>query len=290
MGRGKPMGGRLATSIPTAPAATPTWPLVLRIRRRLRSAYTTTALPYYGYMHPPWGATTHRSVGAIALTVAGWRSVLGRPYYKTTYVEGAKQYEVVAPPAGASLPAGTALPADRAAITIAGVTYYLYGNTFYKQISANGKESFVVVVKPTGIVAVKALPEDFEPMQAGSLMYFRSKNRYYMNYLDPNGEELFVVVDAPAGAVPAVAGAPAGQAAPATTTAAAPAAAQAPAPKPKMVSLTAQPGTPVTVRVAAEVNSGTAKAGQRFQGNLDRPCRWARARAARLPVYGRFGA
>ena len=30
-----------------------------------------------------------------------------------------------------------------------------------------------------------------------------------------------------------------------------------------------QPNTPLTVRVATEVNSGTAQAGQRFQGNLD---------------------
>ena len=98
-------------------------------------------------------------------------------YYQTTYVEGATQYQVVAPPAGASLPAGTSLPADRATITIAGVTYYLYGNTFYKRVVANGQESFVVVTKPAGIVAVKALPEDFEPMQAGSMIYFRSKGR-----------------------------------------------------------------------------------------------------------------
>jgi hypothetical protein len=33
--------------------------------------------------------------------------------------------------------------------------------------------------------------------------------------------------------------------------------------------MTAQPGTPLTVRVSTEINSSTAKAGQRFQGNLD---------------------
>lgn len=221
--------------------------------------YTYHGVPYYGYMHPPWGCYYNTvPVGAIALTIAGMALLYSDgTYYKTTYVEGATQYEVVAPPAGASLPAGTALPADRAAITIAGVTYYLYGNTFYKEVPANGKQTFVVVTKPAGIVAVKALPEDFEPMQAGSLMYFRSKGRYFLNYLDPSGEELFVVVDTPAGAVPAVAAAPG----------AAPAA--APAPKPTLVSLTAQPGTPLTVRVGSEINSGTAKAGQRFQGNLD---------------------
>jgi hypothetical protein len=219
--------------------------------------------PYYHYMPPPWGCYyTTVPVGAIALTVAGMALLYSDgTYYQTTYVEGATQYQVTAPPAGASLPAGTSLPADRASITIAGVTYYLYGNTFYKRVVTNGKESFVVVTKPAGVVAVKALPSDFEPMQAGSMVYFRSKDRYYLNYLDPSGEELYLVVDAPKGAVPAVPAQPA--AAPKT------AAAPAPATKPKAVTLTAPPNTPLTARMAAEVNSGTAQPGQRFQGNLD---------------------
>jgi len=223
--------------------------------------------PYYHYMPPPWGCYyTTVPVGAIALTVAGMALLYSDgTYYKTTYVEGATQYQVVAPPAGASLPAGTSLPADRATITIAGVTYYVYGNTFYKRVVTNGQESFVVITKPAGVVAVKALPEDFEPMQAGSMVYFRSKDRYYLNYLDPSGEELYLVVDAPKGAVPAVPAQPAA----APKTAAAPAPAPAPAAKPKAVTLTAPPNTPLTVRVATEVSSGTAQAGQRFQGNLD---------------------
>src|SRR5512143_1702888 len=227
--------------------------------------YTYHGVPYYGYMHPPWGCYYSTvPVGAIALTVAGMALLYSDgTYYKTTYVEGATQYQVVAPPAGASLPTGTVLPADRASLTISGVTYYLYGNTFYKRVVANGQESFVVVTKPAGVVAVKALPEDFEPMQAGSMVYFRSKNRYYLTYLDPSGEEMYVVVDPPAGAVPAIPAAPAkGQ-----TAAAAPA--PSAAGKPQKLTLTAQPNTPLTVRVAAEVSSATAQAGQRFQGNLD---------------------
>ena len=229
--------------------------------------YTYHGVPYYGYMHPPWGCYyTTVPVGAIALTVAGMAMLYSDgTYYKTTYVEGATQYQVVAPPAGASLPAGTTLPADKTAITISGVTYYLYGNTFYKRVVTNGQETFVVVTKPAGLVAVKALPADFEPMQAGSTVYFRSKGRYYAAYLDPSGEESYLVVDAPAGAVPAVPGEPG--AAPKAAGAAAPA--PAPAAKPRAVTLTVQPNTPLTVRVAAEVNSGTAQAGQRFQGNLD---------------------
>ncbi|MCG6923672.1 MAG: DUF6515 family protein [Acidobacteria bacterium] len=228
--------------------------------------YYYRGVPYYGYIPPPWGCYyTTVPVGAIALTVAGAALLYSDgTYYKTTYVEGATQYQVVAPPAGASLPAGTLLPADRATITIAGVTYYLYGNTFYKRVVTNGQETFVVVTKPAGVVAVKALPDDFEPMQAGSMVYFRSKDRWYLTYLDPSGEELYVVVDAPAGAVPAVPGEPGGQP---QVAAAAPA--SAPAAQPMAMTLTAQPGTPLTVRVATEVSSGTAQAGQRFQGNLD---------------------
>jgi hypothetical protein len=229
--------------------------------------YTYRGVPYYGYMHPPWGCYyTTVPVGAIALTVAGMAMLYSDgTYYQTTYVEGATQYQVVAPPAGASLPAGTTLPADKTAITISGVTYYLYGNTFYKRVVTNGQETFVVVTKPAGLVAVKALPDDFEPMQAGSTVYFRSKGRYYVAYLDPSGEESYVVVDPPAGAVPAVPAQPA--AAPSGAAAAAPA--PTPAAKARAVTLTVQPSTPLTVRVATEVNSGTAQAGQRFQGNLD---------------------
>jgi hypothetical protein len=224
--------------------------------------YTYHGVAYYHYIPPPWGCYYPTvPVGAIALTIAGMALLYSDgTYYKTTYVEGATQYQVVAPPAGAALPAGTSLPADRPTITIAGATYSLYGNTFYKRVMTNGQESFVVITKPAGVVAVKALPEDFEPMQAGSVTYFRSKDRYYVNYLDPSGEELFVVVDPPAGAVPAI---------PTESAAAAPAPAPAPAAKPKTVTLTAATNTPLTVRVATDVNSGTAQAGQRFQGNLD---------------------
>jgi hypothetical protein len=230
--------------------------------------YMYHGVPYYGYMHPPWGCYyTTVPVGAIALTVAGMALLYSDgTYYQTTYVEGATQYQVVAPPAGASLPAGTTLPSDKTAVTISGTTYYLYGNTFYKRVVTSGQETYVVVTKPAGLVTVKALPEDFEPMEAGSTVYFRSKSRYYVAYLDPSGEELYVVVDPPAGAVPAVPAASTGAPTAAAGAASAPAPATA---KPKAITLTAPANTPVTVRVATEVSSGSAQAGQRFQGNLD---------------------
>jgi len=223
------------------------------------SPYHYHGTVYYGYMPPPWGVYyTTVPVGAITVTVVGTSYYYADgTYYTTTYVQGATQYQVVAPPAGATIP-GVSLPADRAAVTLAGVTYYIYGNTFYKRLVVDGKESFVVVTKPAGLVSVKALPDDVEPLQKGSLLYFRSQKRYFVSFLDPSGEQLYVVVDAPAGAVPAVAAAaPASPAAP-------PSAAQ-----PSVVSLVAAPGTPLTVHVATEINSGTAQPNQRFQGNLD---------------------
>ena len=147
------------------------------------------------------------------------------------------------------------------------MTYYLYGNTFYKRVVTNGQESFVVVMKPAGVVAVKALPEDFEPMQAGSMVYFRSKGRYYLTYLDPSGEELVPRGRRAGGGrargpgrarrprrrplrLPAPRGRP-------------------PPPSPRPSRSRRRRARPLTVRVATEVNSGTAQAGQRFQGNLD---------------------
>lgn len=197
--------------------------------------------PYYVYYSQP-------PVGAIMLTIAGASLLYSDgAYYKTTYVDGATQYQVVPAPEGATL-SGTVLPADRAKVTVGGATYYFYGNTFYRRVVTNGQETFVVVTKPAGVITVEALPPDFEPVPVGSLTYFSAKGRYYVTYLTPKGEELYMVVDAPPG----------------TSKAAAPVAVA----KPTTLALTVAPGTPVTVRVAAEINSGRAKAGDRFQGNL----------------------
>jgi hypothetical protein len=217
---------------------------------------------HYYYVPPPWGVVvTVVPVGAITVTVVGASYYYADGvYYQMTYVQGATQYKVVVPPAGASIP-GTSLPADRAAITLGGETFYLYGNTFYKRILVDGKESFVVVTKPTGVVTVKALPDDVEPLRKGNLLYFRSQGRHFVSYLDPGGEQLYVVVDAPAGAMPAVAAAaPAAPAPPPAKPAAA---------RPSVTSIVVAPGTPLMARLAAEINSATAKPNERFQGNLD---------------------
>ena len=101
-------------------------------------------------------------------------------------------------------------------------------------------------------------------------MYFHSKGKYYLPFLDPSGEETYIVVDTPANAVLAVEGAPgAAPAAGAKPAAGTKPAAGPPAPARATVSITAPAATPVTVRVSTEINSGKAQAGFRFQGNLD---------------------
>ena len=81
--------------------------------------------------------------------------------------------------------------------------YFRPWKTILVRTVADGGESYVVVTKPAGVVSVKALPDDVEPLQKGVVLYFRSKDRYYVSYLDPGGEQLYVAVDPPKGAVPA---------------------------------------------------------------------------------------
>lgn len=210
--------------------------------------YTYAGVAYYGTIPPPWGVYyTTVPVGSVTVVVSGTTLLYsGGVYYRTTYVSGSTRYEVVPAPAGASLPPGTLLPADRVRVTISGITYFLYGNTFYRHVEAGGVQSFVVVTRPAGVVTVKALPEDFVPVPASGHVYFRSGTRFFLTYLDPSGEELYVVVDPPAAAAVAAAAPPAAKAA-----------------------VQVAPGTPVTIRVATAIDASRAQSGQRFQGSLD---------------------
>ena len=109
-------------------------------------------------------------VGAIALTVVGHGALYSDGvYYEKTYVQGATQYKVVAPPPGATLPRN-AVPADAATVTIAGTTYYFYGNIFYKVVPKDGAMGFVTVDIPAGVPTLAALPADVQP-QAGRLSH-----------------------------------------------------------------------------------------------------------------------
>ena len=87
--------------------------------------------------------------------------------------------------------------ADAATVTVGGTTFYFHGNTFYKVAPVNGQIGFVVVEKPAGVVAVKALPADVHFKQVGSVTYLVSGGRNYLIYSDVAGQESYIVVDAP---------------------------------------------------------------------------------------------
>ena len=173
---------------------------------------------------------------------------------------------MVAPPAGATLP-NTAVPADAATVTVAGTTYYYYGNVFYKAVPQGGTMGFVTVEKPAGVTTVAALPADVKPQEAGNLTYLVAGGKYYMPYLDPEGGESYIAVDKPKAT--AAAGA-------------------APGTQVKAIPLSVPAGTTLTVRLGSDISS-TGKVGDRFQGNLvgDLLAGGQLVATNGTPVYGR---
>jgi hypothetical protein len=126
---------------------------------------------------------------------------------------------------------------------VGGTAYYLYGNTFYRAAPGGAADSFVAVSRPAGTATLSEMPSGAQAVAVGSLTYYLSQGRYYLPYMEPNGTELYVLVDPP----------PAPAAAPGTMAA---------------FSLVVPPGTPVVVRLATSLRSDQARSGQRFQGNL----------------------
>jgi hypothetical protein len=239
--------------------------------------YYPVPVPYYAYYSTP-------PVGAIIVVVAATTYLMskeGSYSKKTTNSEGKEVYQSVPPPQGASI---KTLPATRVLVTVSGTTYYLSANAFYRRVMNGNQETWVVVTPPAGVVFVQALPADFEVLQLNT-MYFTAGGNYYVPYLSTDGKELYVLVDRPP--APPAAATPAAQAPPAqkTPAAAAPAAtspapqtalalASAPAPTGPPVRTVAErfvvpDGTLFVVRLAADVSSATAHAGDRVQGFLD---------------------
>jgi hypothetical protein len=220
--------------------------------------YMYGGIPYYYPVPPPYYAYYYQPpVGATIIVVAGVTYLVsqqGNYSKKTTDGEGKAAYQSVPAPDGAQL---KTLPAERVLVTVAGTTYHLYSNTFYRRVVQGASEQFVVVSPPSGVVFVAALPADFQVQQLNT-MYFAAEGRYYVPYLSAEGQELYVLVDPP----------PQPQAA-----AVQPAAASAPAPAPAIRSvaetLTVPTGTLVLVRLQADISSETAKQGDRFQAFLD---------------------
>jgi len=128
----------------------------------------------------------------------------------------------------------------------------------------------VCVTPPAGTVFVAALPADFEVVQLNT-MYFLAKGQYYVPYLSADGKEMYVMVDrppqAPAQAAPAAAQPAASTAAGQKTSG--PSAEEAPAVRAVAETFTVEAGTVLVVRLAADLSSETAHAGDRFQGFLD---------------------
>ena len=191
---------------------------------------------------------------------------------QTTTSDGKAAYQAVPAPQGATI---ATLPATRVLVTVAGTTYYLNANAFYRRVMNGAQESFVVVTAPAGVVFVAALPANFEVVQLNT-MYFMAGGRYYAPYLAPDGGEKYVMVDTPPtppSGTPA-ASAPKPPAPAASSAGTAPAAAGSklatPAPVRSVVEHVEAPvGTVLVVRLATDVSSATAQVGNRFQGFLD---------------------
>jgi hypothetical protein len=234
--------------------------------------YYPVPVPYYAYYPAP-------PVGAIIIMVAGVAYMMGKDgsYSKqTTSSDGKVVYQSVPPPQGAKI---TTLPAERVLVTVQGTTYYLSANAFYRRVVSGSQESFVCVTAPAGTVFVAALPADFEVVQLNT-MYFLAKGQYYVPYLSADGKEMYVMVDRPpqppAQAAPAAApqAAPRAAAQPAASGEAGqktsgPSAEEAPAVRAVAETMTVETGTVLVVRLATELSSETAHAGDRFQGYLD---------------------
>lgn len=266
-----PYGGRVTTTLPSGYRTTTYYgrPYYSYGGAYYRP-YTYAGVHYYYPVPPPYYSYySSPPPGAVMLMVAGVAYLVSQDgsYSKqTTSSEGKVVYQSVPAPEGASV---RTLGAERVLVTVGGVTYYLHSNAFYRRVVSGASESFAVVTPPAGVVFVASLPADFQVVQLNT-MYFAAGGRYYVPYLATDGRELYVMVDAPP--QPPGGTSPAPAAAPATTTASAPAfAAAAPAPPVRAVaeSLTAPAGTVLVVRLAADLSSASARAGDRFQGFLD---------------------
>jgi hypothetical protein len=227
--------------------------------------YYPVPVPYYAYYPAP-------PVGAIIIMVAGISYMMAKDgtYSKqTTSSDGKVVYQSVPPPQGAKI---TTLPAERVLVTVQGTTYYLSANAFYRRVMSGSQETFVCVTAPAGTVFVAALPADFEVVQLNT-MYFVAKGQYYVPYLSADGKEMYVMVDRPpqppAQAAPAAPATPPAASSAAGPAASGPSAEEAPAVRAVKESFTVAAGTLLVVRLAAELSSDKAKAGDRFQGFLD---------------------
>ncbi len=197
---------------------------------------------------------------------------------QTTTSDGKTAYQAVPAPQGATI---ATLPATRVLVTVAGTTYYLSANAFYRRVMNGAQESFVVVTAPAGVVFVAALPANFEVVQLNT-MYFRPAAGTTCRTSRLTARRCTSWWTRPPTPPPAPAQRRHRPLRPRRPTPAAPPAAKAPASAPATPAppaaapvravvehLEAPAGTVLVVRLATEVSSATAQVGNRFQGFLD---------------------
>jgi hypothetical protein len=213
--------------------------------------YAWRGATYYWVMAPPYGVVyTTVPAGAVVITVgAATYYYAGHTCYVASSSGGSVSYEVVPAPEGLKT---TSLPPDAATVTAGGNTYYYYKNTFYRKVDQSGQVSYVVVTMPQGVVALDALPPEFEIIETeGGGAFFSYQGKYYMPYLDPSGKERYIIVDPPRPPAPKT---PQNMSASANAS---------------YSSLTVPSGTALPIRFTEGMSSETAKEGQRFSGFLD---------------------
>jgi hypothetical protein len=159
--------------------------------------YTWMGVTYYGVVPPPYGVVIHTvPVGATVIVVGGTSYYYhDNVYYVKAIHEGETSYKVVAAPEGAT---AAELPEAFATVTLDDIKYLYFHNTFYRLVTQDGAQKYVVVAQPEGVVMVEALPADFEMKTAGGLTYFVHEKTWYLPYLEPGGDEVYISVDAPA--------------------------------------------------------------------------------------------
>ena len=193
-----PYGGRVTTTLPSGYRTTTYYgrPYYSYGGAYYRP-YTYGGVHYYYPVPPPYYSYySYPPPGATILMIAGIKYLVSQDgsYCKqTTTSDGKTAYQAVPAPQGAAM---ATLPATRVLVTVAGTTYYLSANAFYRRVMNGAQESFVVVTAPAGVVFVAALPADFEVVHLNS-MYFKAGGRYYVPYLSPDGAEMYVMVDTP---------------------------------------------------------------------------------------------
>ena len=193
-----PYGGRVTTTLPSGYRTTTYYgrPYYSYGGAYYRP-YTYGGVHYYYPVPPPYYAYySYPPPGATILMIAGVKYLMSQDgsYSKqTTTSDGKTAYQAVPAPQNATI---AALPATRVLVTVAGTTYYVAANAFYRRVMNGAQESFVVVTAPAGIVFVAALPANFEVVQLNT-MYFKAGGRYYVPYLAPDGKEMYVMVDTP---------------------------------------------------------------------------------------------